>query len=91
MRAVHVRISGRVQGVAYRAWSERTALRLGLSGWVRNLRDGRVEAVFAGDEAAVEDMLRLARRGPPAAQVTGIEVDEVSPPPQPGFAVLPTA
>ena len=56
-RTVHVRITGRVQGVSYRAWTEDAAAELGLRGWVRNRRDGSVEAVFSGSDAAVADML----------------------------------
>ncbi len=68
-----VRIEGRVQGVAYRDWTQRTALSLGLRGWVRNRRDGSVEACFSGTEATVEDMLVRCRQGPRAAEVTRIE------------------
>lgn len=70
---VHVRIEGRVQGVGFRAFVEMHAEELGLAGWVRNRRDGSVEAVFQGSAEAVEEMLRLCREGPPAARVTGVE------------------
>jgi acylphosphatase len=73
-RAVHVLISGLVQGVAFRAWTERRANALRLSGWVRNLPDGDVEAMFSGDTEAVEMMLAACRDGPPGARVTGVEV-----------------
>lgn len=73
-RTVHVRIEGRVQGVGYRAWTERAARELGLAGWVRNRRDGSVEAVFQGDEARVADMLARCARGPEAAAVRGVEI-----------------
>src|SRR5262245_22797759 len=66
-------IRGRVQGVGYRAWTEYTALDLGLAGWVRNRRDGSVEAVFAGPAEAVVDMIEACRRGPPGARVNGID------------------
>jgi acylphosphatase len=66
---VHVRIQGLVQGVGYRAWTERVAIGLGLVGWVRNRRDGSVEAVFQGDETVVADMIERCKRGPSAAQV----------------------
>lgn len=73
-RTVHVLISGLVQGVAYRAWTERRANALGLSGWVRNLPRGDVEAVFSGDSDAVEVMLAACRDGPRAAQVEKVEI-----------------
>ena len=73
-RAIQVRISGRVQGVGFRAWTERQASALGLSGWVRNRADGDVEAVFSGPEQAVEAMLAACRRGPRLASVTKVEV-----------------
>ena len=69
----HVLVRGRVQGVGYRAWTEMAARERGLGGWVRNRRDGAVEALFAGDETAVEAMLALCRGGPPAARVDDIE------------------
>lgn len=70
MRAANVRIEGRVQGVGYRAWTRRTALSLGLVGWVRNRRDGSVEACFQGVDEAVAEMIARCRRGPDAANVT---------------------
>ena len=72
-RAVRVRISGRVQGVGFRAWTRGEAARLGLSGWVRNLPGGDVEAVFSGPDAAVEAMLSLCRKGPRHALVDRVE------------------
>lgn len=73
MIAIHVIITGRVQGVGYRAWTVRNAQALGLSGWVRNRRDGTVEAVFQGDETSVNDMLTRCKRGPLMARVEHIE------------------
>lgn len=70
---VHVVISGRVQGVFYRASTAEKADELGLTGWVCNTQDGDVEAVFEGDEAAVEEMLRWCRRGPALAKVTNVK------------------
>ncbi len=64
-----VLISGRVQGVFYRAHTRDQALARGLSGWVRNLPDGRVAAVFEGDRKKIEDMLAWCRKGPPYAAV----------------------
>ena len=73
-KAVHLVISGRVQGVWYRGWAVDTANDLGLQGWVRNRGDGRVEAVIAGAAGAVEHMISACRKGPPAAHVTNVEV-----------------
>jgi acylphosphatase len=66
-------IRGRVQGVGYRAWTEYTALDRGLEGWVRNRRDGSVEAVFAGPAEVVAAMVEACRRGPPGAWVDAID------------------
>ena len=74
MRRVHVLVSGRVQGVFYRGATHAKMRSLGLSGWVRNLPDGRVEAVVEGDDARVEQALAFLRRGPPHAAVDNIEV-----------------
>ena len=68
-------IRGRVQGVGYRAWVEHQATAHGLEGWVRNRRDGSVEAVFAGPEDVVSKMIALCRRGPSSARVDGVEVE----------------
>jgi acylphosphatase len=69
----HVVIRGRVQGVGYRAFTEYAALDYGLAGWVRNRRDGAVEAVFAGPPATVAEMVEACRRGPPGARVDAVE------------------
>ncbi len=74
-RTVHLRIEGRVQGVGYRAFVEMRAAELGLHGWVRNRRDGSVEAVVQGPSAAVDAMLDQCRSGPPGARVDRVEVD----------------
>lgn len=71
---IHIRVEGRVQGVGYRAFVEMHAVDLGLSGWVRNRRDGAVEAILQGPRDAIEDMLALCRSGPPAASVERVEV-----------------
>lgn len=90
-RCVRVRIEGVVQGVGFRVWVERTAASLDLDGWVRNRRDGGVEAVFSGTSSAVEAMVARCHRGPGAASVSMVKVlDEASDVPQ-GFRVLPTA
>jgi acylphosphatase len=69
----HVIIRGRVQGVGYRAWTQYTAEARGLEGWVRNRRDGSVEAVFAGAPEHVRAMIGLCRNGPPGARVDAVE------------------
>jgi len=87
-RTVHVRIEGRVQGVCYRAWTRRLALQLGLVGWVRNRRDGSVEAVFSGPGDGVAEMLERCRQGPTDAQVDGLRiVDEGGATPH-GFEII---
>lgn len=75
-RVIRCMVRGRVQGVGYRAWAERQAIARGLAGWVRNKQDGSVEAVFAGDPDNVAAMAESLMRGPPAAQVSGIEIVE---------------
>ncbi len=67
-----VTIRGRVQGVGYRAWVEYQAETISLEGWVRNRRDGSVEALFAGSAQAVADMVALCRQGPPSALVSDV-------------------
>ena len=89
--AVHVTIHGRVQGVGYRAWVEDEAGSLGLSGWVRNRRDGTVEAVVSGDAAAVQTFVVLCRDGPRAALVFDVKSEPYDGPLGNGFKVLPTA
>ena len=74
VRTVHVVIEGRVQGVGFRDWTECQATRLGLTGWVRNRRDGAVEAVFSGAPGVVEDMLGRCQRGPPSAWVQRVAI-----------------
>lgn len=70
----HVLISGKVQGVGYRFSTVEMAQRYGVKGWVRNLPDRRVEAVFEGETSAVESLLNWCRQGPPAAVVDAVEV-----------------
>lgn len=91
-----VRIQGRVQGVGYRAWVEYQAQAAGLEGWVRNRRDGSVEALFAGTGRRVAELVALCRQGPPSAHVSAV-LNEPAQPHQldlrrPGedFSVLPT-
>jgi acylphosphatase len=91
-----VTIRGRVQGVGYRAWVEDQAMERKLDGWVRNRRDGRVEALFAGPADVVADMVALCRRGPPSARVEAVQEEPASSDAlnvrRPGerFSVLPT-
>jgi acylphosphatase len=75
----HVTIRGRVQGVGYRAWGEHEAVARGLEGWVRNRRDGSVEAVFVGPEDVVTGMIAACRRGPFSARVDAVQDEAGSP------------
>ncbi len=88
--AVRVRIEGRVQGVGYRAWAIGEARRRGLRGWVRNRRDGSVEAVFAGAPAAVAAMVAACRIGPAGAAVSSVEETPDRDDGADGFAQRPT-
>ena len=83
----HVFVSGRVQGVYYRATTRDTARERGVDGWVRNLDDGRVEAVFEGPEAAVESMLEWCHTGSPKARVDDVEVEYGDPDGVEGFEI----
>jgi acylphosphatase len=74
LRSIRVRISGLVQGVGFRAWTERQASALGLSGWVQNTAEGDVEAVFSGASGAVDAMLAACSQGPRFARVTAVEL-----------------
>jgi acylphosphatase len=89
-RTVRVRITGRVQGVCFRTWTESTASALGLSGWVRNRRDGAVEALFSGPADKVGEMVARCRVGPPAAVVEEVAILDESGAASVGFAVLPS-
>lgn len=94
---IHVEISGRVQGVGYRAWLAQAAGTLGIAGWVRNRRDGGVEAVLSGGGKTVESALALMERGPPGARVMDIAVrpadesDLALLPENAEFSILPDA
>lgn len=91
LTARRIVISGRVHGVGYRDWMVETAQRLGVSGWVRNRREGVVEALLDGETSAVEEMLHACRRGPRAAEVASIVEELVEESPEaPGFVRLPT-
>ena len=73
-RSVQVRISGEVQGCAYRDWTEKNAHMLGIAGWVRNRKDGSVEAMFAGPDTSVDEMISRCKEGPAAAQVKQVDI-----------------
>ncbi len=79
LRRVRVFVSGRVQGVFFRAETRRQALKLGLTGWVRNREDRRVEAVFEGARGAVAAMLEWCGKGPALSHVSGVEIGEETP------------
>ena len=91
-----VTIRGRVQGVGYRAWVEHQATAARLEGWVRNRRDGSVEAVFAGPASVVAEMIAHCRHGPPSSRVEAVLNEPTGPDllkmraPGEGFSVLPT-
>ena len=90
-RRVRVAVSGRVQGVWYRGWTVDEARARDLDGWVRNRRDGSVEAVFQGAPARVAEMIAACRRGPSIARVVAVETHPHDDPVAPGFAQLPSA
>jgi acylphosphatase len=73
---VHVIISGRVQGVWYRAHTKKKAEALGVTGWVKNTVDGNVEAVFEGNESTLHEMITWCRVGPPFAQVADVKITQ---------------
>ncbi len=75
MRQFRAIVSGRVQGVCFRAETVSAGRRLGLRGYARNLADGRVEVIAAGEERALDSLLRFLRHGPSLAQVEGVEID----------------
>jgi len=78
--AVHVVVDGRVQGVWFRAWTRQEANKLGLRGWVRNRRDGTVEAVLCGENSVVDDMVQRLHVGSPASRVDNVTVSPANPP-----------
>ena len=83
----HVRVTGRVQGVFFRGWTQQQANELGVAGWVRNCPDGSVEAHLTGDKSAVLDLIERLHRGPPSAVVSRIEVELAAPDANSGFEV----
>ena len=76
MKRAHVFIFGRVQGVWFRSYTQAEAKKLGVKGWVRNLPDGRVEAVFEGEDEAIDKMIAWCHKGSPYSEVTKVEVIE---------------
>jgi acylphosphatase len=88
--AIRLRITGRVQGVGYRLWATRTAMGLGLRGWVRNRFDGSVEALVTGAPEQVAAMIEACRRGPRAAQVSEVTAVPDTDDGSLGFIALPT-
>lgn len=80
-KTVHVQVIGRVQGVFFRDYTRREAERLGLSGWVKNMPDGSVEALLSGSTETVDAMLAWLHEGSPAARVQRVVVDETDAPP----------
>ncbi len=86
-RRAHVFVSGRVQGVFFRATTREEAKKRALDGWVKNLDDGRVEAVFEGPQDAVESIVDWCHEGSPAASVDGVSVEYTAPEGEQGFAI----
>ena len=89
-KTLRVIIEGRVQGVWFRGWMVEQAQRLGIRGWVQNRRDGRVEALFSGPTADVDEMISACRDGPPLADVVTITEYPAEAPGGEGFHALPT-
>ena len=85
--AITARITGRVQGVAFRAWAESEARDRGLAGWIRNETDGSVTTLIEGARDRVEDMLAALHRGPPRARVAHIETAPATPEGRDGFDI----
>ena len=79
MERLRAIVSGRVQGVFFRAWTQETAAELGLSGWVKNRSDGGVEILAEGERKQLDRLVQLCHRGPPAAQVTEVKIEFSSP------------
>jgi len=88
MIARHVHVTGRVQGVWFRAWTREQALAEGVSGWIRNRPDGAVEAVLAGTEEAVETLIAKLHDGPTAAKVENLRVADTTVPDETGFHIV---
>ena len=91
MKACRYIVRGRVQGVGFRYFVEDEAISIGVSGWVRNLRDGNVEVLAAGDEQQLERLEKKLWEGPALARVTHLDVEAAAPPESPGFHIRATA
>ncbi len=77
MPCQHIHITGKVQGVSFRYYILKEAQRLGINGWVKNLEDGRMEAIAQGKEEDLQQLLRLFRKGPPYAEVERVDMKEM--------------
>ena len=88
MKSARLVVTGRVQGVGFRAWAADEAARLRVSGWVRNRIDGSVEAAISGSPEAVDEMTRACREGPRLARVDDVAVFECQPPDGESFVIL---
>lgn len=94
MDKLHVFVSGRVQGVFFRAWTRNQAQRLGLSGWVRNVSDGRVEVMAQGEDGALRAFQELLGEGPPLSRVDAVMVTapkDIPRKPMSGFEIISSA
>lgn len=93
MTTMHAYVAGRVQGVYFRNWTRKQAQRLGLHGWVRNLRDGRVEVLAHGRDDMLRELEKLLWQGPPLSRVDTVEITTVAEDhvPTDGFHITPTA
>jgi acylphosphatase len=90
MPTIRLVITGRVQGVGYRMWAERTAAQLGVSGWVRNRRDGSVELLANGNNDTIAALIEACRQGPRAAVVTDVAIADAEDDGSVGFSARPT-
>jgi acylphosphatase len=90
LKSVRLVISGRVQGVGYRMWAERTAALLGIRGWVRNRSDGSVELLATGDDNTIPALTEACRKGPRAAVVTDVAISDAEDDGSVGFGARPT-
>ncbi|HVH80570.1 MAG TPA: acylphosphatase [Stellaceae bacterium] len=90
MKTVRLTMAGTVQGVGYRIWAERTALQLGLRGWVRNRADGSVELLATGDDDAIAALVKACWRGPRPAEVSEVTVANAEDDGSTGFGMRPT-